>query len=891
MLGENGVTVQYTVAQAMLRFRTAGFGVLPVKNDKTKAPAVDNWKQYEDEPPTFEVDDWIVWGNWSGSHGLGVICGKSSGNLEMLEFEGRAMAEGWDTRFTELVANYGLTELWQRIAGGYLEFSPSGGIHLLYRVSDHAVGSNEVFARRPETDEEMAARPWTKADEKRGCQARLAKTMIETRGQGGYTVVAPTEAVCHELNKPYVLACGSPETVAAITWDEREKIANVAAELSTWVPLVTEWGGSSTGRVKRSGGPAGMAYAAEHEWADILGEEGWELSGTHNGDDSWLHPLATSKRSALTTDNTLTVFSSSTVFGTADDGGFVSVGKFEAYAVFNHDGDFTAAELALRAAGYGDYTEVRANDQIAAFNGDEAAQQRLAAADQARETLPPHVPRPAITTVSETEQVQTSVSATPPDMKTPEGALVLPPPFAPLAVADFIHARYSYRGLPTLMRRDQSWMKWNGTHWDVFEDEAMERTVYDLTRKAVYTAQNKEGGTDTKRWVPNRAVVGNVIHALSSVALVPASTARGGWLNGSGPVVIPCANGLLDIRNRVLLDPTPLFFGLAHVNAAWDARATCPRWLAFLNDLWGGDPDSIRLLRQWFGYVVSGRTDLQKILLVTGPRRSGKGTIARVMEALSAGAFAGPTLSDLGERFGLEKMLGKTLAVVSDMRLGPKDDRHLMTERLLAISGEDTLDVERKHKGGAVTGALPVRFALMSNEVPQFPDAAGAVASRFVMLTMKRSFYGMEDTTLKAAVLAELPGIINWALEGLADLEYCGRFIETDSSSASRDELREGSSEYLVFAGERLVQAPGEWVQIQDVYQDWIRWAGPRGSYTGAIATFGRMLRAAVPELEVVRRGPAGDQKKCYANWKLKPVTLVQPGFNGYGQYPQPAYR
>jgi putative DNA primase/helicase len=882
MLGDNGTTVQ-PVAAAMLQFQASGFGVLPVKDDKTKAPAVD-WKQYEDTPPSLEqVKAWAA----AGYRGLGVICGKSSGNLEMLEFEGRAWNEGVYTQFTELLANYKMTALWQRIAGGYLEFSPSGGIHVLYRISDQPVGGNEVFARRAETDEEMAVRPWTKADTKRGEQTRLAKTLIETRGQGGYTVVAPTEKECHELGKPYVLAAGSPETVADITWGEREKLANVAAELSTWVPQASEWGGS-TGRVKRSGGPAGMAYAAEHEWADILTDEGWELSGTHNGDDSWLHPLATSKRSALTKEHTLTVFSSSTSFGTKTP---VSVGKFEAYAVFNHDGDFTAAELALRAAGYGDYTEVRANDQLAAFNGDEAAQQRLAAADQAWETLPSYVPRPAVTTVSETEQVQTTVSATPPDMKTPEGALVLPPPFAPLAVADFIHARYSYRGLPTLMRRDQSWMKWNGTHWDVFEDEAMERTVYDLTRKAVYTTQNKEGGTDTKRWVPNRAVVGNVIHALSSVALVPASTARGGWLNGSGPVVIPCANGLLDIRNRVLLDPTPLFFGLAHVNAAWDVNATCPRWLKFLHDLWAGDPDSIRLLRQWFGYVISGRTDLGKILLVTGPKRAGKGTIARVMEALSAGAFSGPTLGSLGQHFGLEPLLGKTLAVVSDMRLSPKDDRHLMTERLLAISGEDPLDVERKHKGGAVTGVLPVRFALMSNEIPQFPDAAGAVASRFVMLTMKRSFYGIEDITLKAAVLAELPGIINWALEGLADLEYCGRFIETVSSSASRDELREGSSEYLVFAEERLVQAPGEWVQIQEVYQDWIRWAGPRGSYTGDIRTFGRMLRAAVPELEVVRRGPAGEQKKCYANWKLKPVTLFQPGVNGYGQYPNPAYR
>jgi putative DNA primase/helicase len=67
----------------------------------------------------------------------------------------------------------------------------------------------------------------------------------------------------------------------------------------------------------------------------------------------------------------------------------------------------------------------------------------------------------------------------------------------------------------------------------------------------------------------------------------------------------------------------------------YDPNAPTPeRWLTFLKELWPDDADSIKALQEFFGYVISGRTDLQKMLLLVGPTRSGKGTIARILTAL-----------------------------------------------------------------------------------------------------------------------------------------------------------------------------------------------------------------------------------------------------------------
>jgi putative DNA primase/helicase len=81
---------------------------------------------------------------------LAVLCGAVSGGLEMLELEGRAVAEGMGQRLVESVHAAGLSAVWQRIVvDGYAERTPSGGVHLIYRLRGAPVSGNVKLARRP----------------------------------------------------------------------------------------------------------------------------------------------------------------------------------------------------------------------------------------------------------------------------------------------------------------------------------------------------------------------------------------------------------------------------------------------------------------------------------------------------------------------------------------------------------------------------------------------------------------------------------------------------------------------------------------------------------------------------------------------------------------------
>ena len=142
--------------------------------------------------------------------------------------------------------------------------------------------------------------------------------------------------------------------------------------------------------------------------------------------------------------------------------------------------------------------------------------------------------------------------------------------------------------------------------------------------------------------------------------------------------MISCENGLLDLSARILHDPTPALFNVVAVPFDYQPNPDPPtEWLKLLASVWPDDSASIMLLQEYIGYLLSGRTDMQKMLLLLGPTRSGKGTVARMLNQLiGRGHVAGPTLASLGTNFGLSPLLGKPLAVISDARLGNMPSPH-----------------------------------------------------------------------------------------------------------------------------------------------------------------------------------------------------------------------
>lgn len=310
-----------TVAQA----NRAGLCVVPPKEDGTKAPdAGPRWKQFQETRPDREqLRAWYA----AGRDGIGIVTGAVSGNVEGFEFDD---ADVYQT-FRDTAEASDLDELVERIEAGYLERSPGGGYHWLYYCEEIAGNTT------------LAARPWTDEPDVFGM-----KTLIQTRGEGGYIVIAPSGGRVHPSGRSYELLRGSVETIETITPDERRALFQLAAAFDERQRQEYR---PATEPPPIDGNRPGDVFNAQADWREILEPHGWRAVYRRGDVTMWRRPGKDRGISATTNwhdSDLLYVFSTSTPFE-ADQG----YSKYRAYAVLEHGGDWVAAARSLGKQGFG----------------------------------------------------------------------------------------------------------------------------------------------------------------------------------------------------------------------------------------------------------------------------------------------------------------------------------------------------------------------------------------------------------------------------------------------------------------------------------------------------------------------------------------------------------
>lgn len=315
------------VFTAALRFAAVGCSVVPVMADGSKRPGIGQWKEYQHKLPT--ADELQTW--FKDAQGVGLITGKISGNLEMMELEGRAVADGMHTSIKEMAHEMGLDELWDRLNSGYCEMTPSGGLHWLYRL-DGDVPGNTKLARRPG-------------------QGDTVDVLAETRGEGGFVVVAPTAGTCHPSGGVWQLISGSIETIPLLSLDERDTIHSLFKYFDQLPKASVVASEVSAGTRETNNELPGDDYNSKTTWDELLLPLGWSRVFTNRGTTAWLRPGKSEGISATTGfDGTdfFYCFSTSTIFDAER-----AYSKFAVYTLIEHGGDFHKSAAALKAKGFG----------------------------------------------------------------------------------------------------------------------------------------------------------------------------------------------------------------------------------------------------------------------------------------------------------------------------------------------------------------------------------------------------------------------------------------------------------------------------------------------------------------------------------------------------------
>lgn len=313
-----------TIAQ---HYVAAGFSVLPIPPDGSKKQMLPEWKHLQAIRPTpAELHAWF---HGHEERGIALIGGAISGNLEILDFDDKDIYQA----FLDAATASGLGPVMDRIRAGCEEASPRG-VHLPYYCE--TIEGSKKLASRPLTPEEIQAG-------KKGI-----KGLIETRGEKGYVIVAPSGGAVHELGLPYTLVQGSWFTVATITTGERADLWDLSQTFDRMPPrpVYTPSPSSQNG----SGERPGDLFAQATSWRDILEPHGWTWAYRRGEVDLWRRPgksLGISASTNYAGSDLFYCFSSSTAFD--PERGY---GKFSVYAFLYHSGDFSAAAKSLAAKGF-----------------------------------------------------------------------------------------------------------------------------------------------------------------------------------------------------------------------------------------------------------------------------------------------------------------------------------------------------------------------------------------------------------------------------------------------------------------------------------------------------------------------------------------------------------
>lgn len=315
--------------------------ILPANQTGEKKPAIP-WKNLTHQNTTeTALNDWYN----NREYGIGILTGTPSNDVIMVELEGTA-AHHFAT-LTNTAKTQGLTQLWQTITSGWCETTPSGGYHWYMRVPG-TTHRNTKLAKRPATPTELEQSP------------EKTKTLAETRGTGGYSVIAPTGPTFSHKNRAWTRLSGGPQTIATLTETEFNQILDLFRTLDETPQPEPEQAPLPAVAVSTPGRQRpGDQYNEQTPWEHIL--TGWQKH--HQDSDGTIHwtrpgkplsegPSATTGHSTDGIDR-LYVFSTSTEFPTEEP-----INKFRAYSILNHNGNDQAAARELARQGYGDQTKI-----------------------------------------------------------------------------------------------------------------------------------------------------------------------------------------------------------------------------------------------------------------------------------------------------------------------------------------------------------------------------------------------------------------------------------------------------------------------------------------------------------------------------------------------------
>jgi P4 family phage/plasmid primase-like protien len=365
-------------------------------------------------------------------------------------------------------------------------------------------------------------------------------------------------------------------------------------------------------------------------------------------------------------------------------------------------------------------------------------------------------------------------------------------------------------------------------------------------------------GRDGNLLKVSKSLVANTINALKSDVEVAEYVERPVWLGTGTPgEFFAFSNGLvaadrvLDGTHISVREHTPDWFSNVVFDYEFDQDADCPRWRAFLHEVLENDVERIALLQEWFGYVLRHDVSQQQFLVLDGDGDNGKSVVLAILTSL-----LGPTnvshvpLEKFEGRFNLNATLGKLANICAEVG----EVKRIDEGTLKSFTAGDRMEFDRKFLP-SLQAYPTARLILATNNTPRFADRSSGIWRRMTLMPFRFKVPPhQKDRKLTEKLLGELPGIFNWAIEGLRRLQQRGAFAHSAVCNAALDVHRAESNPARVFLTEQYQVARDAFTRSDDLYTEYAVWSRDNGHSLLNGSQFGQEVKRAFPSAVRKRR-------------------------------------
>jgi putative DNA primase/helicase len=706
------------ILSQMQGYAAAGISVIPIMTDGSKRAAV-KWGPFAKEPPSpAQIKGWAALG-----YGIGLVCGKVSGHLEVLDCDD---PHYWPDFCAVLKDN--CPELHKKTIEGCLVSTPKGGFHLPFRCIDKCEGNQK-----------LASRPLGNGQQ---------QVIFETRGQGGYFLAPGSPATCHRTNKTYEYIVGGPKTIPSLTLDERRLLLDLARHFDKMphAPGPTR-NRPSEKTEPRSGDPRpGDEYNERGDVQSLLIKHGWTfvrqqgetvyLKRPGQSSSIWsasLHSLLAGGH------NRFYVFSTSTIFERR------AYDAFRVFAILECGGDLK--EAARRLA--------KERDRAPAASPKASKPRQLALVPS---PSPPTEPPPP---------------DEPPDLVEPP----YPPPPEGLSLTDVGNSNR----LAKLLKRsfcyvDKAFYQYDGKRWR--EDVELQHYAIAKSVGAGILAEAAKIRNDDKRVAVARwgAVSLSEPRIAAMVRLVRPDIVETYDRFDRDPWLFNCANGTLDLRTGELRPHNSEDFHSKLSPVPYEPDAKCPTFEAVVHRALRDDEETINSLQRCLGYSLTGDTHEQRLFMLHGTGANSKSTIIEAIEYVLGGyATAARPETFLAQR---NEQIPCDLADLAGARfvsaIETDQGRRLNEGLVKAVTGGDLIKARFLHRN-FFTYRPQFKLWFSTNHKPNVRGSDIGIWRRIYLIPFTVFIPKSErDKSLPDKLRAEAPGILAWAVRGCREWQKLG---------------------------------------------------------------------------------------------------------------------